>query len=141
MPAKAGLTKVENIDVTARELDFVTRFAKNWDSLREILGIMRPIRKANGTTLRSFTATVTLAQSVGEGEEIPYSPAEVEEAFKEDITVEKYAKGTSIEAINKWGADIAIAKTVIDSIHSCRQVSLQVQRIHSRWLLLWLSVR
>jgi hypothetical protein len=111
MPAKAGLTKVENIDVTARELDFVTRFANNWDSLREILGIMRPIRKANGTTLRSFTATVTLAQSVGEGEEIPYSPAEVEEAFKEDITVEKYAKGTSIEAINKWGADIAIAKT------------------------------
>jgi hypothetical protein len=111
MPAKEGLTKVANIDVTARELDFVTRFANNWDSLREILGIMRPIRKANGTTLRSFTATVTLAQSVGEGEEIPYSPAEVEEAYKEDITVEKYAKGTSIEAINKWGADIAIAKT------------------------------
>lgn len=111
MPAKEGLTKVANIDVTARELDFVTRFANNWDSLREILGIMRPIRKANGTTLRSFTATVTLAQSVGEGEEISYSPAEVDEVYKEDITVEKYAKGTSIEAINKWGADIAIAKT------------------------------
>lgn len=111
MPAKEGLTKVANFDVEARELDFVTRFANNWDSLREILGIMRPIRKANGTTLRSYTATVTLAQSVGEGEEIPYSPAEVEEVFKEDITVEKYSKGTSIEAINKYGADIAIAKT------------------------------
>lgn len=111
MSAKEGLTKVANFDVEARELDFVTRFANNWDSLREILGIMRPIRKANGTTLRSFTATVTLAQSVGEGEEIPYSPAEVDEVYKEDITVEKYAKGTSIEAINKWGADIAIAKT------------------------------
>lgn len=111
MPAKEGLTKVANFDVEARELDFVTRFANNWDSLREILGIMRPIRKANGTTLRSYTATVTLAESVGEGEEIPYSPADVEEVFKEDITVEKYSKGTSIEAINKYGADIAIAKT------------------------------
>jgi hypothetical protein len=61
MPAKEGLTKVANIDVTAREIDFVTRFANNWDSLREILGIMRPIRKANGTSLVSYTATVTLA--------------------------------------------------------------------------------
>lgn len=111
MPAKENLTKVENIDVTARELDFVTRFANNWDSLREILGIMRPIRKTNGTTLVSYTATVTLEDSVGEGIEIPYSQAEVDEAFKDDLTVEKYAKAVSIEAINKWGADIAIAKT------------------------------
>lgn len=111
MPAKENLTKVANIDVTARELDFVTRFAQNWDSLREILGIMRPIRKANGTTLVSYEATVTLEDSVGEGIEIPYSQAEVTEAFKDDITVEKYAKGVSIEAINKYGADIAIQKT------------------------------
>jgi hypothetical protein len=111
MPAKDNLTKVANIDVTARELDFVTRFAQNWDSLREILGIMRPIRKTNGTTLVSYTATVELEESVGEGIEIPYSQAEVKEAFKADLTVEKYAKAVSIEAINKWGADIAIAKT------------------------------
>lgn len=111
MPAKDNLTKVANIDVTAREIDFVTRFAQNWDALREILGIMRPIRKANGTTLVSYTATVELEDSVGEGIEIPYSQAEVTEAFKSDLTVEKYAKAVSIEAINKWGADIAIAKT------------------------------
>ena len=111
MPAKENLTKVANIDVTAREIDFVTRFADNWDALREILGIMRPIRKANGTSLVSYTATVELEDSVGEGIEIPYSQAEVTEAFKDDITVEKYAKGVSIEAINKYGADIAIQKT------------------------------
>lgn len=105
------LTKVANIDVTAREIDFVTRFADNWDALREILGIMRPIRKANGTSLVSYTASVELEDSVGEGIEIPYSQATVTESFKDDITVEKYAKGVSIEAINKWGADIAIEKT------------------------------
>lgn len=111
MPAKENLTKVANIDVTAREIDFVTRFANNWDSLREILGIMRPIKKANGTTLVSYTASVELEDSVGEGIEIPYSQAEVEEAFKSDLTVEKYCKAVSIEAINKYGADIAIQKT------------------------------
>ena len=110
MPAKENLTKVANIDVTAREIDFVTRFAQNWDSLREILGIMRPIRKTNGTTLVSYNATVDLEDSVGEGIEIPYSQAEVEEVFK-SLTIDKYAKAVSIEAINKWGADIAIAKT------------------------------
>ena len=111
MPAKENLTKVANIDVTAREIDFVTRFANNWDSLREILGIMRPIKKANGTTLVSYTASVELEDLVGEGIEIPYSQAEVEEAFKADLTVEKYCKAVSIEAINKYGADIAIQKT------------------------------
>lgn len=112
MTAKANLTKVANIQVTARELDFVTRFGKNWDALREILGIMRPIRKTPGTVLKSYTATVTLQEgNVGEGEEIPYSLATVQEATKEDLTINKWAKAVSIEAVNKWGAQIAIEKT------------------------------
>ena len=40
-----------DITVTAREVDFVTRFGQNWDALREVLGIMRPIRKTPGTVL------------------------------------------------------------------------------------------
>ena len=47
-------------DVTAREVDFVTRFNDNWDALRNILGIMRPIRKAPGTALVSYSADVAL---------------------------------------------------------------------------------
>ena len=37
--------------VTARERDFVNRFGDNWEALRNILGIMRPIRKTPGTSL------------------------------------------------------------------------------------------
>lgn len=109
--AKAGLTKVANIDVTAREIDFVTRFARNWESLKEILGVMRDVEKENGTTLTLKTATVSLADSVGEGEEIPYSQATVSETPFEDITIEKYAKAVSIEAVSKWGADVAVQMT------------------------------
>lgn len=110
--AKAGLTKAENIDVTAREIDFVTRFGKTWEALRDILGIMRPIEKENGSTLSYKKAHVTLESgAVGEGEEIPYSQATVEEIPFEDLTIEKYAKAVSIEAVTKWGAETAIQMT------------------------------
>lgn len=113
MPAKEGLTKVADLDVTAREIDFVERFAKNWDALKNILSIMRPIEKEPGTTLRAYTTQSKngLAESPGEGEEIPYTEFEVVEALKEDLTIEKYSKATSIEAVNKYGAAVAIQKT------------------------------
>ena len=108
----AGVTKVANFDVHVREVDFVSRFSRNWDALREIMGIMRPIRKTPGTQLKSYTATVNLESgNVGEGETIPFSVAEVVEAYKDDITIEKYAKAVSIEAVNKYGAEIAVEKT------------------------------
>ena len=59
--AKAGLTKSANVDTTAREVDFVTRFANNWQHLRDIMGISRLIRKTPGTVLKSKYASVTLA--------------------------------------------------------------------------------
>lgn len=110
--SKSNLTKQANIDVSVREIDFVSRFGKNWDALRTILGIMRPIRKAPGTKLVSYTTTVTLQPgNVGEGEEIPYSLAEVSEAAYGDVAIEKYAKAVSIEAVNKYGAAVAVEKT------------------------------
>lgn len=112
MAAKANTTKVANFSVNAREIDFVTRFGTNWEALRTILGIMRPIRKQAGTTLVSYTADVTLQSgSVSEGDEIPYSLASVTEAAKADVDIKKYAKGVSIEAVSKYGAEIAIEKT------------------------------
>ena len=110
--AKVRLTKQANISASIREQDFVTVFGQNWDALRQILGIMRPIRKAPGSKLVSNKATVTLQSgSVGEGEEIPYSQATVTPAVYADITIEKYAKAVSIEAVAKYGAEVAVQKT------------------------------
>lgn len=109
--SKEGLTKVANLSVRAREVDFVSRFSQNWEALRQIMGISRPIKKAAGTTLKSYVASVTLANSVGEGESVPYSQATVSEVAYGDITLEKYKKAVSIEAVAKYGADIAVAKT------------------------------
>lgn len=110
--AKSGLTVAADITVRAREIDFVTRFAKNWDALREVMGILRPIKKAAGTVLTSYTASITLADgAVGEGEEIPYSEATVSPVAYADLTLEKYAKAVSIEAVNKYGAEVAVQRT------------------------------
>ena len=109
--SKDRLTKSANVVVAAREIDFVSRFQKNWDDLRNIMGVSRPILKAPGTALKVKTATVTLQSSVGEGEEIPYSQAAVSESTIGSITLEKYAKAVSAEAIEDHGYDNAVALT------------------------------
>lgn len=110
--AKQNLTMTTDIQVTAREIDFVTRFARNWDHLREILGIMRPIKKQPGAVLKSKTATVELQSGdVAEGEDIPYSKATVKEVEYQEMKVKKYSKAVSIEAINEHGYDNAVART------------------------------
>ena len=99
-------------NITAREIDFVTRFGKNWDALREILGIMRPIRRAPGSTLVSYTADVALESgNVDPGEVIPYSKATISQASTGSLTIEKYAKAVPIEDVNQYGAAIAIVKS------------------------------
>lgn len=110
--AKDNLTKQANISTTIREVDFVSRFNTDWEALRAILGITRPIRKMPGTKLEAIKASVTLQSgSVAEGDEIPYSLANVESVPLGDITIEKYAKGVSIEAVAKYGAQNAVIRT------------------------------
>ena len=112
MPAKANTTKSADIQTAAREIDFVTRFAKNWDHLRDIMGISRRVEKQPGTILKSKYATVVLQSgAVGEGEEIPYSKAEVQTKDYAPIVVEKWSKGVTIEAIQEHGYDDAINLT------------------------------
>ncbi len=99
-------------DVTAREVDFVNRFNDNWDALRDILGIMRPIRKAPGTALISYSADVALEDgNVEPGHVIPYSKATITQVARGDLTIQKYAKAVPIEDVNKYGAAIAVEKS------------------------------
>ena len=96
----------------AREIDFVERFSRNWDALREIMGIMRPIRKTPGTKLTASAAKVTLADgNVPEGDEVPLSIVELTPVVFEDLTLKKYRKAVTAEAVEKYGANIASEKT------------------------------
>ena len=99
-------------NVAAREQDFVSVFNLNWDALRKILGIMRPIRKAPGTKLVTYTASVALESgNVDPGEVIPYSKATISKSGLADLDIKKYAKAVPIEDVAKYGAAIAIEKS------------------------------
>lgn len=114
MAAKTNVTTSAQFTTSAREVDFVSRFADNWDALRNIMGIMRPIRKAPGTKLVSYKASVDgglKGGTVAEGDEIPFTKMKVEPVAYGDIDISKYAKSVTIESVAKYGADVAVEKT------------------------------
>lgn len=105
-------TMEADIKLQAREIDFITRFNDTWEALRDIMGIMRPIRKQPGTKLVSSKATIDLQDgNVPEGDEVPLSKATVEPVAYEDLTLEKFRKAVTAEAVAKFGAAIAVQKT------------------------------
>ena len=110
--APDNMTGQAQIQVRAREIDFVTSFGKNMKALLDIMGITRMIKKANGTVLKTKKASGTLQSGdIGEGEEIPMSQYHVEETPFDTIKIEKYRKGVSLEAISEKGYDAAVEMT------------------------------
>ena len=99
--------------VKAREVDFVNRFTGNiLTKLMEALGVTRKIPMAEGTTMYVYKTTGTLQSGVvGEGEVIPLSQYARTKNRVGEISLKKWRKATSAEAIIKSGADEAIAET------------------------------
>ena len=53
--APDGMTGEAQVQVRAREIDFVTSFGKNLQALLDVMGITRMIRKENGSALKTKT--------------------------------------------------------------------------------------
>lgn len=110
--APNNMTGQAQVMVKAREIDFVTSFAREMQALLNILGITRMIKKENGSELRVRKTSGTLQSGeVAEGDEIPLSQYEVTEETVGKITINKYRKGVSIEAIASKGYDAAVEQT------------------------------
>ena len=104
---------IKNADLAkAREVEFVTLFTENVKKLMEALGVTRKIPKQAGTVLKSYKASGTLAGgNVGEGETIPLSKYTVEAVEIGELTLNKWRKATSAEAIVEKGYDQAVEMT------------------------------
>lgn len=110
--APDNMTGQDQIMVRAREVDFVTSFARDMQALLDILGITRMIKKENGSELKVQKASGTLQSGeVAEGEEIPMSQYEVTEETVGKIKIDKYRKGVSLEAIASKGYAAAVDQT------------------------------
>ena len=102
----------ENFDLQAKAVDLADRFDANWDALREILGIMRPIRKTPGTRLVSYKATVTMNETPHvEGDEVPLSSVSLEEVAHKDLVLKPDRKRVTAESVAKYGAKLAVQRT------------------------------
>lgn len=110
--APENMTGVAQIQVRAREIDFVTSFGQNMQALLDVMRITRMIRKENGSVLRVREASGVLQSGdVAEGDIVPLSQYEVTEKDFDTIKIQKYKKGVSIEAIAEKGYEAAVAMT------------------------------
>lgn len=111
MAAETNLIKSEDL-VKAREIEFTYRFGENIKKLMEALGVTRKIAKSAGTVLKAYKAEGTLGTgSVAEGETIPLSKYETKAVDFKEITLKKWRKATSAEAIHEKGYEQAVVMT------------------------------
>lgn len=98
--------------VRVREIEFTEMFSGSLKKLTEALGVTRKIAKQAGTVLKSYRATGTLESgAVSEGDTIPLSKYTTEAVTYKEITLNKWRKATSAEAIIERGYDQAVTKT------------------------------
>lgn len=95
-----------------REIDFVNQFVGSIKKFMEILGTTRMIPKTAGTVLKAYKAVGTLEDgNVPEGETIPLSKYKTEPVDFGAITLKKWRKETTAEAIIEKGYDQAVDMT------------------------------
>ena len=111
MAAEVNLIKSADL-VRAREIEFVSMFGDSLKKLIEALGVTRKIAKQAGYTLKAYKATGTLHDgNVAEGDLIPLSKYKTEAVAFNEITLKKWRKATSAEAIIEKGYDQAVEMT------------------------------
>lgn len=110
--AETNLIKAQHM-ARAREVDLVYQFThSSLAKLIEALGVTRKIPMMEGTTMYVYSTTGTLQSgAVAEGEIIPLSQYARTKTPVGEITLKKWRKAASAEAIKKSGYDEAVRET------------------------------
>ena len=119
--AEKNLIKKDDL-VRARELDFIYKFNDGIKKLVEALGVTRKIPKAAGTNLKAYKAVGTLQDGiVDEGDLIPLSNYKTEAITFAEITLKKWRKATSAEAIIEKGFNQAVNMTTSEMLRDVQK--------------------
>ena len=110
--AQNGATVADDMK-KIREVDFVRRFThESLKKLVEVLGVTRKIPMQEGTTMYYYTMDGTLANgNVAEGEIIPLTEIQQQKVAVGEISLNKWRKAVTAEAIKKSGRDTAVRET------------------------------
>ena len=106
-------TNVKTDFAKAQSIDFVTRFNGSITKLLELLGLTRKTALSNGSLIKTYTSSVTLAAGdgvVAEGDIIPLSKVETKPANTYELAYKKYRKAVTMEAIQRSGFDTAVTE-------------------------------
>lgn len=109
----ADANLIKNADLArVREQEFVYMFVGSLKKFLEAMSVTRKIAKQAGYALKAYKAVGTLEDgNVAEGEVIPLSKYETEPVEFGEITLKKWRKATSAEAIIEKGYDQAVTMT------------------------------
>lgn len=112
MAAETNLITQDKVK-RVREVDFVRQFTHaSLAKLIEVLGVTRKIPMMEGTTMYLYTTSGTLQSGeVAEGDIIPLSEYEVTKTPIGEITLKKWRKAVSAEAIKKSGYNDSVRNT------------------------------
>lgn len=106
-----GTTKNSNL-AKVQDVDFSARFGYSVKKLVEALGITRKIAKTAGTVLKVYKVTGTLKSgTVAEGATIPLSEYNTTYEPIGEVSLEKFRKETTAEAISNKGYKQAVIDT------------------------------
>lgn len=121
MAAEVNLIKKSDL-ARVREVEFTNMFGYSIKKLMEALGVTRKIAKQAGTVLKSYKATGTLESGeVPEGDTIPLSKYKTEPVTYKEITLHKWRKATSAEAIIDRGYDQAVDMTTDEMLRDVQK--------------------
>lgn len=96
----------------AISIDFTSRIQENIDELRELLGVAELIPMSAGTDIKIYELTKENAPAqVAEGVTIPLTEIKRKLKTTISITLDKYRKNTTAEAIQKVGRSVAVNMT------------------------------
>ena len=106
--ADNNITKREDM-ARVREIEFTQMFGYSIKKLVEAIGVTRKIEKTAGTVLKAYKATGKLENGeVPEGDVIPLSKYKTEQVPIKEITMKKWRRGATAEAIVDRGYDQAM---------------------------------
>lgn len=121
MAVEVNLIKKSDL-ARVREVEFTNMFGYSIKKLMEALGVTRKIAKQAGTVLKSYKATGTLESGeVPEGDTIPLSKYKTEPVTYKEITLHKWRKATSAEAIIDRGYDQAVDMTTDEMLRDVQK--------------------
>ena len=96
----------------AISVDHNQRLVEGIQTLQEILGVTEMQEMPAGTQIKLYKVTqVNTPSQVGEGEDIPLTEIKRELASTIELSLKKYRKATTAEAIQKSGRDVALNMT------------------------------